>query len=83
MALSSSIFALHPFVVIRQVTQSVLSTNKDGYSTGQVEKVYQGCDTVHLNAYVLYKYSDAIPFMNSNTTYYVVHEDNIFLIYTP
>lgn len=83
MAISNSVYSLKPFVVIKQTTQDVVVTDTVGVGTGIVKKVYQGCDTVQLDTYVVYKYEGAISINNNNEQFYIVNEENIYLIYTP
>ena len=83
MAISNSVYSIKPFVVIKQTTQDVVVTDTVGVGTGIVKKVYQGCDTVQLDTYVVYKYEGAISINNNNEQLYIVNEENIYLIYTP
>jgi len=83
MAISNSVYSLRPYVVIKQITQSEVSTDTPGVGTGTVKKVYQGCDTVQLDSYVVYKYDGAVSITNNSEQFYIVHEENIYLLYTP
>jgi len=83
MAISNSVYSLKPFIVIKQTTQDVVVTDTVGVGTGIVKKVYQGCDTVQLDTYVVYKYEGAISINNNSEQFYIVNEENIYLIYTP
>jgi len=83
MAISNSVYSLRPYVVIKQITQSQVSTDTPGVGTGVVKKVYQGCDTVQLDSYVVYKYDGAVSITNNSEQFYIVSEENIYLLYTP
>lgn len=83
MAISNSVYSLKPYVVIKQTTQGDVVTDTAGVSTGVVKKVYQGCDTVQLDTHVVYKYEGAISITNNSEQFYIVNEENIYLIYTP